>query len=134
MPNNETFQIDKFQIKICEDWGTNQQKYIPGKGEPVYITASIDGVSTPIFVIGDEVNTLDHLVSNGDYYVYKKNIPQPGDNVTKTTTDGTALVGTADTWARSDHKHTLDRKITSGTELPTKEVNEGDIFILIAGN
>ena len=136
MPNNETFQINRFQIKTCESWGANQQNYVPMNGEPIYVvdTATITGVPTPIFVIGDGANTLSWLVSNGRYYVYKQTIPQPGNSVYATTTNGTSSFGEAATWARSDHKHTLDRKITVGTsETPPSNGANGDIYIQVEG-
>lgn len=133
MPNNETFQIHKFQMKICDEWGQQQQNYEPEEGEPIYITATIGAIAPPIFVIGNGINTLSWLVSQGRYYTYKQPIPQPGNRVELTTTDGTASAGTTYAWARSDHKHTLDKKITSGTSLPAN-ANNGDIFILIEAN
>lgn len=134
MPNNEIFQIDKFQMKICNEWETAQKTYIPKWGEPVYVTTKVASLYAPILVIGDEANTLEGLISRGQYYINKQMIPKAdNEGLTPVTTNGVESPGIAATFARSDHKHTLDKKITSGTSLPNN-ANNGDIFILIEDN
>lgn len=135
MPNNEIFQIDRLQIKICNEWLNAQRGYKPLQGEPVYVTSKDASLYAPFFVIGDGANTLGGLVEQGKYYINKQLIPKAdNEGLTPVTTNGVESPGIDATFARSDHKHTLDRKITSGTVLPTEGVNDGDIFILIAGN
>lgn len=137
--SNLDLEINTFQFKTinsANEWNT-RKGYKPLKSEPIFITAdAINGIDTSIFLIGDGTSTLEALVNNNKYFVYKEVISQPGvqSNITRVKSDGSQnSAGISDAYARADHQHTLDRKISSGTDDPTGGAI-GDIYIKIEGN
>ena len=132
--SNLDLQIGTFQIKYVEytgDWDTTPNaNTVLAIGEPVMLLTN----SNTLFYLylGDGVHTLRQLDADKKFIQLGGYIQPPGlqSNITRVKSDGSSnSAGTSNAYARADHQHTLDRKISYGTDIPTGG-NVGDIYIL----